>query len=1280
MSLVKTKYETLAPRMEYLCDEVVLALAWKKASAYVRRHNWYADTLELDTSGLDIEGLTKVWAYEVANALYEPTPARLVPAPKNGRWGFSKDLPGGWGPVPSPGDDNGASSTPTLRPLAHLGVREQSVATAVLLCLADCIETAQGNPSVQATDALRKRVFSYGNRLYCRWSEDDSQARFSWGSADTYSRYYADYQQFVARPREVAAALENELERENARVFLVKLDISAYYDRIKIPLLIKKLQNEYNQYWGDDFDRPVDEKSFWEAAEVALTFTWSAADEEFEGLLKGGKLPRGLPQGLMASGFFANAYLLDFDRTVGRQCQKRHPIKVGKRQSLVKLHDYCRYVDDLRLVVSTNDPELDVAELQTDITGWAQRQLDKSLGDDRGESTLILNSEKTEIELLSQVAKATSVANRMRQVQQQLSGPFDLSSLEDLETALNGLLSMAEMGGATNKTRKSGDVPALAFITKPPMDVRDDTLTRFAAFRLCKSLKQRRLLTDLGEKRENGSAGEQLQQDYELAARRLVGAWSENPSLVQVLRYAFDLYPSVSLLRNVLDALTRKLQDEGGHPNQAAVAWYILAELFRAAATETGQTSAGDDGLKAGNIDTYRTELAERAERVLKAGCPWFVQQQAALLLATMNRPSDLLGEEPELARYRVLHAYLAGRYMTEGLSDDDAIGIAIVGYQLQGQKKRFARWMHRFVLKRGVKKARRAFELVYKGNASLFDTIATSGASAPPFDRALLNEEQVPHLDSRSKDGESLPTDTWFPLSRATTHHTRPFRHENALLRLAQSLMELNKWTRQDGSIRSVFDFDVSCHDWERLDDPDGPALRVRLQSKAKVRKAARFRAPAWCKPELSWQYAIGAILRAAAVGNNDFTLSWRVGVNEFGWYRGLSGTPSRRKVGMLHSSYALGGTASSVTPWFSGLLGVLLRWPGIEADSTEHPAANATEVKDLREIIEKRLEHQRGLFGRSSSSPVYRYPVRWQLRASRTLRVVVVQGLLPSVADFKAQKLDGLSNDPYRTQHRNHTAALLNLVAKKLDAYERLGEGAKKPIVDLVVLPEYSIHVDDQDLLRAFSDDTGAMLHYGLLGARHPTTGKHTNASRWLIPVRTDRRRSWIEVDQGKLHLTGAELKMGVEKWCPYRVVIELELDQLTSYRMVGAICYDATDLALAADMKNESHMFVVPAHNKDIKTFDNMIAALRYHMYQHVVICNIGEFGGSSAQAPYDEEHQRTISHAHGLNQISVAVFDVPMDHFGPKLLALRPGAPKKVKKRLGKTPPAGLARRP
>lgn len=1275
MSLIQEKYRFLAPRLEYLSDPVVLSLAWKKASAYVRRHNWYADTLELDSSGLDLEGLTQAWSAELVSGAFEPGLARLVPAPKNGRWGFHPDFPGGWGPVPSEESKTGTEQVP-LRPLAHLGVREQTAAAGVMLCLADCIESAQGNPAVASVEALAKGVFSYGNRLYCQWSTDDKIARFSWGSADTYSRYYQDYQRFVARPREVASVLEADAASRDQRIFVVKLDLSSFFDAIDIEKLVEKLRAEYTRFRKAVPSQLSDDKEFWAAAARVLKLQWAPADKEVAPLLKGGNLPRGLPQGLMASGFLANAYLLDFDRSMGRACIQGHQIDVGEHQVVV--HDYCRYVDDLRLVVAA-DVDLPPSQFEESLVLWVQTELERSIGVIHGKGGLRINDKKTESELLTHVAGATSVAARMRQVQQQLSGPFDLSSLEELETALNGLLSMAEAESADNRRRPVGNLPPLAVVSRPPMDVRDDTLTRFAAFRLCKSLRHRRLLADLNERHDGRKAGDLLLQDFELTARRLVGSWAENPSLVQVLRYAFDLFPSPELLQDVLDALNRKLQDAERFPDQAAVAWYVLAELFRSAATETGKRWANDEGFAPGDLDGYRGNLASYAEGLLQVGSsPWYVRQQAALLLATLNSPTHLVGDEVELSRYRSLHAYLAGAVIDERLDERDVLGSAIIGYQVSGDAKHFRSWLTKFSARLGRSGAARALELVYKGSSALFDAITVPGAGAAARSKGLLSRELAMHVDSRwGQPSAPLPL-AWIPLSRVVTHPTHPFRHENALLRLAVGIAGLSAWGEQGEHMYTVFDLDVKCSDWQKLDDPDGPSLQVRLAPASAARNGPRQKTPAWCRHERAWQYALGAILRAAAVGSNDFTLGWRVGVDELGWYRGLPSTSARRRLGMLHTSQALGGSVSSVTPWFTDLLSVLLRWPGIEGGVNAHVADGANTPAEIHVILERRLGFQRVLYGRSSGSPVYRYPVSWEVRDSRTLRIAVVQGLLPAFSDFGGG-LSELDRAPYRARHRNHTASLLRLAAKKLGTYESLNGKPRKPVVDLVVLPEYAVHVDDQDLLRAFSDETGAMLHYGLLGARHPNNGDHTNAARWLIPVRTARRRAWIEVDQGKLHLTDDEVKHGVTQWCPYRVVVELQLDADTSYRMVGAICYDATDLALAADLKNESHLFLVPALNKDIKTFDSMAAALRYHMYQHVVICNTGEFGGSTAQAPYDEEHRRTISHAHGAGQIAVAVFEVQVDDFGPELKAVKQATTKSVKQRSGKTPPAGLKRR-
>lgn len=59
--------------------------------------------------------------------------------------------------------------------------------------------------------------------------------------------------------------------------------------------------------------------------------------------------------------------------------------------------------------------------------------------------------------------------------------------------------------------------------------------------------------------------------------------------------------------------------------------------------------------------------------------------------------------------------------------------------------------------------------------------------------------------------------------------------------------------------------------------------------------------------------------------------------------------------------------------------------------------------------------------------------------------------------------------------------------------------------------------------------------------------------------------------------------------------------------------------------------------------------MVSALNYHMYQHVVVVNKGEFGGTTIQAPYKESYERLISHAHGGDQISINIADLDLAAF-------------------------------
>ena len=344
MTIINEKYKKLKPELEYLSDEVVLAQAWKKSHAYIRSHNWYADTLELDCSAINLEQRIKDWAKQLRDGEYSPFEMRLIPAPKPDCWTFFKEKSDSdkwmWGPKPKLDDDSAhpqlVSKSKELRPLAHLDIQDQTVATAIMLCLADAVETAQGS-----TDPERKhQVYSYGNRLFCDWNGE--HARFRWGNSNTYSKYFQDYQRFLERPMRKAQEIQQFLAPTEG-IYEIHLDLSAFYDTIDRKRLIRILRRLAEDHYGAESEQS---DKFWETVKQTFEgWQWAEQDEALASCLKNGKLPagKGLPQGLVASGFFANAYLLEVD--------KRLSALIGNLSGEVTLIDYCRYVDDMRLLV-----------------------------------------------------------------------------------------------------------------------------------------------------------------------------------------------------------------------------------------------------------------------------------------------------------------------------------------------------------------------------------------------------------------------------------------------------------------------------------------------------------------------------------------------------------------------------------------------------------------------------------------------------------------------------------------------------------------------------------------------------------------------------------------------------------------------------------------------------------------------------------------------------------------------------------------------------------------
>src|SRR5258708_1380534 len=138
--------DVLEPRSELLSEEYVLVQAWKKTASYIRYHNWYADTLELDRAAVNLPRFLA----ELAEQLKVPDqwsndPLRIVPAPKSQRWRVTPESKL-WEPV-----ERGKTAV-KLRPLAHVSLKDKVAATAVMLCLADRVETIQRDPRDLITD------------------------------------------------------------------------------------------------------------------------------------------------------------------------------------------------------------------------------------------------------------------------------------------------------------------------------------------------------------------------------------------------------------------------------------------------------------------------------------------------------------------------------------------------------------------------------------------------------------------------------------------------------------------------------------------------------------------------------------------------------------------------------------------------------------------------------------------------------------------------------------------------------------------------------------------------------------------------------------------------------------------------------------------------------------------------------------------------------------------------------------------------------------------------
>ena len=1050
-------------------------------------------------------------------------------------------------------------------------------------------------------------------------------------------------------------------------IFEIHLDLSAFYDSIDRGLLVRKLKTIARKYYEVDLKQS---DPFWDVvASVIKGWAWFGEDMKLTSCLKDGILNngQGLPQGMVASGFFANAYLISLDR--------RFKNLLGEKLNGVTLIDYCRYVDDLRLLVHVpieNEPE--------DWMQWVESEIQQLVTRTKG---MKLNSDKTKVERY--MAKRSGVSVRMKAIQEAASGPQDTMALDAMQGSLEGLIELAEQFRDHRDLSYRECPNLLARISQPQMDVREDTLLRFSVNRLTKALSEKRSFASV----DNG-VGEgisELDHVYESFARRFVSVWTRNPSLVAILKKGIQLYPHPQLVKPIFDSLFRKLNPAQtntnhihDHERERRIAFYCLAEIFRFAALDLHRQKP-DERPQHSDFEGLKVYLISKAKDLISSSdIPWYVLQQVALFLAVNNDPATI-PKMKELEDYRSLHRILKGhRRFGETDALEKRVPLFIVAYQVSNRKHQvvstLGNWIERLHTQSG-RLSPDVLEMVAINHPTLFGQLLLHGEQVlSKWEKRAKLTGKAFGFDQIGFTGKLSELDgRYLSLARIIKREDNPFAHENALLALAVATLDFLV-TNEDIEKLAPHHLEVKCKKWININKAKKSVPRLWLQ-KAEVKQFDnRYASPVtWLSDDVESAklYWLGAFLRACATGDLDFTVGQFLMREELDHaYFGLKTSWYKRRTGMAHQPEAINGAAAPMSSWISELLYRLLQWPGLDVRNYDKEWPEKLTISNLKTLLIERLEKQEKVYGKASNLPVYIEQIQHNIKDDNCLRIVMAQSLLPKKEDFRAQ--GSLLNEAnYRSKHRGHIATIARLICDKLIA-ARQAEGIEriKPFTDLIIFPELAVHEDDIGILKRLADKTGAMIFTGLV---YRQQGDNLiNTALWLIPSQNNFGRQWLMRYQGKQHMTEGEVQLGIESWRPYQLVIELTdtlEGQEHGFRLSGSICYDATDISLAADMKDITNTFIVSALNRDIDTFDTMVDALHYHMYQPVVLVNTGQFGGSAAKAPYKEKYEKQIAHVHGNNQIAISMFELNMYDFGEKLPTLGSGKKKKTK-------PAGLSR--
>ncbi|MEZ2600586.1 RNA-directed DNA polymerase [Kluyvera intermedia] len=1266
--IINKIYKNIQPKGSFIVDEVILINAWKKSQQYIRSVSWYVDYLDLDRSAVELEIRIEQLQRKVSKKKYVPRALELIPAPKAKKWSFqmngdddSKERI--WRPEDFHKRKKTNEIIQPLRPLAHISIDDQTLYTALMMLMANKVETLQSDPSLSYENVHAAKLINYGNRLHCSYK--NSLAFYSWGNSAVYSKFFKDYQRFLNRPKFFGKKAAR-LKKDDERIYEVQLDFSKFYDSIDRDKLVLKIKELICSITSEKKIDPIIESILvqfknWEWTESSCLLYKSTCANDIVPDLKIGK---GIPQGLVAGGFFANIYMLDFDAYIS------DVIGSGlDDNNTIILVDACRYVDDLRLIIkckNTHDENSILSAIYAKLSSIIE------------ELSLHFQSKKTKIKIFNH--KVDAISTKLSDIQDKVSGPLTMSELDEQLGHLEGLVELSDNLNFEINDDVNKNINSLERIDKTFVDLRKDSLLRFSANKIHSLLVQKRHM--VAQDVDNNGRIIPGSWDYlqERMARKLLSKWTSDPSLVLLLKKSLEMFPHASLLHPVLKNINDLISLDNSK-DLVCLAEYCLCEILRHSATEIysknrwGYPAHSDvDGY----FDILTNFVLDKFKSKDKIG--GHLREQILFYCLVIN--DSPLKIETKNGMFDLITQMINGfRNINDNINGYEYLTAIILANQFSKDKDKVIRSVNSFLedLSNGkiVSKSRltnRKLSYFVTDNSvnnlcrsimiedyDLFESVFLS-ARKQKLKWISKIQDIIDYFSLESKAGFKGSLGIYngidIPLLSVLRSEQNPFIHENAILKLIESVFS----SLNGLNIKKPIDISgciINCSDWRKV---------LRLEESCKLTIEISFykdnvfplhQLPPWVTDEHKPLYYLGMFIRSCLLGRIDWSYTPKLDYCNNG-YKGITTNLLKRQVGMINSPEIFGGYKTCITGWLSSFVFHLLQWPGLDIKADDLKLDGELTLDNIDKIVLNRLNEQKKNYCRLADIPSYteRVDLGWPLN-KKDMTVIMVQSLLPKVDDFQINNLK-LCEPKYRSKHRRHVASVAELILHNISAMDSKNDSPiLKGKVDIIIWPELSISKDDIDILQRLCDKTGAMIFAGMVFDHIANNQELNNAAIWLIPNKSGAGRRFVKRYQGKWNMTLSE-KGAITPWRPYQLFIELIhplYPEKEGFKLTGSICYDSTDIKLNADLKNKSDAYIISAMNKDVSTFDNMVNALFYHMYQYVVLVNSGEFGGSVAKAPYKEPFDRLITHVHGVNQVSLSFFEMNMFDFRDEYVMLK-----------------------